>query len=224
MKFKSAAIAAMAAALVACGGGTQDFVSDTHTLKPDDYDFVYVSDTSAMNRNSTHTATFKWDGADGPVGTQQHAVLAFVHGRNPAYINAAGEALFTHGVGVLVGEHGLGLEAWFQDEGSNAIVRTQATGGATYVRSGNEAYVYSYITPADFTLSRDVVYTLHLTVIPEGHVTRVLGELWDESGMLQHGTLHVMTAMHLGVVGRAVLARTPGESGDSIQATYLGGK
>lgn len=121
------------------------------------------------------------------------------------------------------GEHGLGLEAWFQDEDSNAIVRTQATGGATYVRSGNEAYVYSYITPADFTLSRDVVYTLHLTVIPEGHVTRVLGELWDESGMLQRGTLHVTTAMHLGVVGRAVLGRTPGESGDSIQATYLGG-
>lgn len=117
--------------LAACGGG--DLYSDGSIY----HDFNYIPSksqpyTALTNAQPFSSAvTYKWGGTAGQVVTPaQHAVLAYTQSAfNTGYLNAAGQSLFTHGAGAYVGDRGLALELWFQQNGAgNGIYWTQDNG------------------------------------------------------------------------------------------------
>jgi hypothetical protein len=133
-------------------------------------------------------ARFVWDGyTNVPVSVDQHAVLAYTQrGATDSQQNNAGDLLWTHGAGAILGPFGLGLELWFRadtagngynDDPPNAIVWTQQNGRcAADVRGTIPAGVMclpaspsagGHLTPAPgFTLRTGVAYWLRFSITP----------------------------------------------------------
>lgn len=131
---------------------------------------------------------FVWDGlSNAQIYAQQHAVVAFTQrGTLNTPQNTAGDVLWTHGVGAILGERGLGLELWFrtdtagngyQDDAPNAIVWTQDNGRCAADVQGTmppgtmclsaTPNGSAYLTPApNFTLRTGVAYWLRVAVTP----------------------------------------------------------
>lgn len=156
-------------------------------------DFTYLPALSepetALQQGQTLKlqSRFVWDGGSySPVTVDQHAVLAFTQrGATNSVQNDAGEVLWTHGAGAILGPFGLGLELWFRtdtngngynDDVANAIVWTQENGRCasdvqgtipTGVMCLSATPSGSHMTPApSFTLRSGIAYWLRVSITP----------------------------------------------------------
>lgn len=129
-----------------------------------------------------------WDGASAaPIATPQHAVVAFTQsGAANSPQNNAGELLWTHGAGAILGERGLRLELWYrtdtagngyEDDVPNAIVWGQDAGRCAADVQGTippgtmclsaEQNGSGYLTPEpNFALRTGVAYWLRVALTP----------------------------------------------------------
>lgn len=155
------------------------------------FDFVYPLAMTRIRgelgfRDFTLQSRFCWSGPPGQeVLGKQHAVLAFTQAGDPNNIhNPENQVFWTHGVGAIVGEFGLGLELWFrsdpagdgiQNDPGNAIVWTQENNRcAGYVFGtmppgtmclAGAPSTNGYLTPAyNFKLKRGVFYRLRVKI------------------------------------------------------------
>jgi hypothetical protein len=179
-------------ALVVGCASAQDSAPGTLSGVPK-LDFTYLQDLSAPANALQQGQTLKlqsrfvWDGASNtPVTVDQHAVVAFTQrGATNSAQNNAGDVLWTHGAGAILGPFGLGLELWFRtdstgngynDDPANAIVWTQNNGrcaadvlgtippGVMCLSATPSA---GYITPSpSFTLRTAVAYWLRVSITP----------------------------------------------------------
>lgn len=210
------------------------------------FDWAYSVPTEPRTAIATQQvvsqATFVWPGASGPVATGQHAVLALTQTTiNDRFSNNAGDPIWTHGAGVIVGEFGLGLELWVRENlggGSygpaNAYVWKQTEGRCMKDVLGtipNNSLCLpgvegpgAYITEQPgFILQRNTPYTVRLLLNPQGPWVELVGELWSPSGeLLQRGRVGFQADQFFPDPAqplRHVVARTPGSPSEP-QVTY----
>lgn len=221
------------AVLAACGGG--GLYSDGSPY----HDFNYIAPKSqpyAMLTNAqpfSMSVTYTWGGTAGQTVTPaQHAVLAYTQSAfNTGYLNTMGQSLFTHGAGAYVGERGLAMELWFQQNGSgNGILWTQDNGRCAQDVQGtippgsmclaSSSNPNGFITPAPtFVLKKGVAYTLQVSISPTSPGwSRLDAKLYTPGQfgptLVQSGAVGFQNAQFFPVVGQtlqATVARTPGE-------------
>lgn len=142
---------------------------------------------SLDNSDMELTAKFTWAGgvAGADVIGNQHAVLAFTQNIDPNSLqNGEGQRLWSHGVGAIVGEFGLGLELWFKPDANNNGLPDDVNNGIVWTQLNSrfagdvlgqlppnvmqlQGYPHpaGYITAAPgFKLRRQVPYWLRIRI------------------------------------------------------------
>jgi hypothetical protein len=190
-------------------------------------------------------ARLVWDGStNAQVTTEQHAVVAFTHrGATNSLQNNAGEVLWTHGAGAIVGERGLALELWYRtdmagngydDDLANAIVWSQYNNHCaedvlgtippgvmclSATPSGS-----SYITQdPNFTLRTGVAYWLRVSITPAASGWATLyADLIEEMNPalpVQSAAVNFQTATFFPMAGQQFSASVARASVTSYQPT-----
>ena len=204
-------------------------------MKP--YVFTYWPDEIPMKLQ----ARYSWDGPVGqPIVTEQHALVAFTQQIGPAtWFNPEGQPFWNHGVGVLVGEYGLGMEIWYRDGNgnTNGIVWTQLSNRCALDVLGtlpaNSMCLNSvpdangYLTPAPFQLKYGVGYWIQAKVVrqefmPPGYLT-LQAALLEETAtgpiIVQTGSINFLGSMAFPDSSQHIagtIARTPGSAGEPM--------
>ena len=191
-------------------------------------------------------ARFIWAGTmNEPVGTEQHAVVAFTQkGDSTYWRNASNELLWTHGAGAFVGEKGLSLELWFRNDRNQPGLHDdppdahswdqfhnrcayRVTVGATNNLCLSSSYdPNGYLTPTSFTLRKGIKYWVRVTL--ERHAANpawamLSADLVEETDtsatIVQSGAVNFLVDSIFPYANQAMEAsvlRTPGPVGEDV--------
>lgn len=163
-----------------------------------------------------------WNGLTaGPINVDQHAVLAYTQTSvTSGPTNTAGQPIWTHGAGAILGPFGLGVELWFRNgPQTDAIVWTQQNNRCAASVLGSippgtlclPSSGSSYLTPAPaFALKTGYAYWLRMSITPVGGGWATLyADLIDELSPavpVQSATVGFQIAQFFPVPGQALSA------------------
>jgi hypothetical protein len=185
---------ALLLALLSCSAYAS-FDSGTFINEPSlgGFDFKYGT---AMNQPKANLnsevklqAEFQWYGSYGAPVPLGHVVLGFTQtNATNAMVSPAGQMLFSHGAGAIVGQNGLNIELWFRDDNNQTGTYNDDDQNAALWNQNNNRCVFDvlgtfpsnyyclastpsatgeYITPApNFQLRKGIRYILRIKMKP----------------------------------------------------------